>query len=474
MQRCQSLSLLIVLVLLKFFSATAQGHLPKTSKNSFKGALSFLPEWEIAGSYTTLASPHSNRTDPLASPKEWITDNDGSMRGIMKEAVLFMEWWTLLGDPVESYLFKWKTSGYYEVMYEEDGKNVNKFVYRTQLEKYPDLLKWFDNIAPGNINFEIGFSMGKLSEKDYRDFREKKSLFSSLGASGFKMDYNRKVEGIQMLFERSERHPPFNVPVMANGWRDFMGVSSDVSDEKFGDLISLFRMAETVSINYFAITSIRWPIDGMIALAKKFDKYEKEEKRPSPEQLVSQADASPLKTMGDDFWNETDIPKGDVEIYMDPTNFKYGLRSKNKRTVTASIYNNIVQSSDKQHFFANTSDETIAYTKFGKEVARISGYYSYNSKSNQFMDQTGSEDTECIDYDILYYKTYTFSNNDFQRGSNYFSFQRQLYISVESYNDKRTSQEKDRDAREAKRFCIEAVEKARSSALSQGMKELND
>jgi len=55
----------------------------------------------------------------------------------MESFELGFEWWTLLGEPLEIYHFRWKAS-------DSDTIN-NKTCKRADLVKYPDLLKRYDN-----------------------------------------------------------------------------------------------------------------------------------------------------------------------------------------------------------------------------------------------------------------------------------------------------------------------------------------
>lgn len=468
--------LVMLAFLFPFISSQAQGHIPKTRENSFKGALSFLPE----GSYgiTTLYSPFTERRDPLASHKEWIEDDKGqAVRGLMAEAVLFMEWWTLLGDPIESYLFKWKSTGYYEVRYRDNGELVTKTISRSQLAKYPDLQRWFDNIAPLNINFRIDFTAGRLDEQAYRDFRQRKSQFETLGAAGFKMNYSRKVDGVQMLFERSEQTPGFNLPVMANGWRDFMSVPADVPNDKLTDLVALFRMAETVNINSFQITSIRWPIDGLVALARRYDEYENGKKELSPDELVASATPDALKTMGDDFWNATDIPQGEMEIYKDPRTSKMGLKTKNNRNVIPATFVDIREDKDEKVFFCRSgygADEPlIAINKFGKEVGRLNNA-TWREDKKVFLETTEEEEGECSL--IFSYNALRFTGGRFVQVAKLYDFVNYrskavitLRSSNESYEQRRQAEEREKQrAEERSRVCTQWYADVRARMSSRG------
>lgn len=448
-------------------SSCGQGHVPVSDKSSFKGVLLFTPEGTLSSGVHSVYSSAHNKTDPMISPKEWVRGKSASVRGIVQDAVLFFEWWTLLGDPIERYQFKWKSSGYYDVSYQEGGAYHTKTVTRRALAKYPDLVKWFDNIAPNNINFEIDFATGRLDDKKYYEFRRKHNILESLGSSGYSVSFRRRVEGIDMLFERSDKNPPFIVPTMATGgWREFMTIPASVSNEKLEVLVQLFKLGQTVSIKSFRIVSIDWPVDGMIALAKRFEAYEEKGTEPSPKEMVAAAEDDNLKKMQDDFWNKTELIEGEMEVYTDPTSGKKGLKSVNGMKTLPPTYYSIEQSSDKRFFYCFVDNNCIVINSFGNQITSEEGYtYAKDDTFSANQQSTQSDWWTTYEWEVFYFKDGTFR---FQHKA--FRLQRRLFLF--SVPNDMTKSERDRlDERDARAIRKEQTE-IRTEYINRGYHEI--
>lgn len=217
----------------------AQGIIPKAKDGSFKGALALTSQSSLTKGLPTAVSPYPGKTDPMLERNSWMYSDDKltAVRGFVKDAVLIFQWWTLLGDPIEKYEFKWVTSGYYEVTYEEEGREVTKSIYRDQLLKYPDLLKKFDHIEPVNVDVEISLSSGNIDDQDYFDFRKKYNILSSLGSAGYKSSYTVIAKGDAYLYGASGQNSNFILPAMAlGGWPDFLNIEKKI--KKLSDVIS--------------------------------------------------------------------------------------------------------------------------------------------------------------------------------------------------------------------------------------------
>ncbi len=71
--------------------------------------------------------------------------------GLVKEIHINIELWTLLGEPIEKYLFRWKR-----------GSSITSTDFTTlsesTLSKYPDLLKRYNSLRPRNIELRYQVS----------------------------------------------------------------------------------------------------------------------------------------------------------------------------------------------------------------------------------------------------------------------------------------------------------------------------
>lgn len=253
---------------------------------------------------------------------------------------------------------------------------MSREVSRTALQRYPDLLRWFDNIAPSNVDLEITFGTGELTDSDYQAFRRKYNIMSSLGSSGYNVEFKRAVPGSSWLFERSNRDVPFIVPE-TSGWAQFTGMPESDRQKR---TIELFRLGRTVGISSFRITSITWPVDGMIEIAKRLDQYENNAgKELSPAQQVAQAPSPALAGLGDDFWSRPEMAQPEMEVYTDPTTRKMGFRSKNKLIVLPAIYSSINPVEGAPGFLKVSQENTSGvqlFNNYGKKLT-VNGYDSF-------------------------------------------------------------------------------------------------
>ena len=287
-------------------SVFAQGHIGKV-KGHFAAALEFHLTGQIGMNRIGLpaSTPNPFRQDA------WLDERDDiAMRGFVGEATLQIDWWSLLGEPVSSDRFFWKTSGWYVVRYtdKKSGKVGTSTVSRTVLAKYPDLLKRFDAIAPSNIDFEVDFSLASLSDKDYQAFRKKYNMLETIGAAAPHLNstFTSPVKGVQMLFFRSDKMP-FNAPGSPS-WNEFLSLSNEYDKNKLRMIVDYWRYARELRIRSFRVVRMKWPLGEFKAIAEKFDQYERGEGDESFTEKIKAIEEQAAQTpqyASNDFWAET-------------------------------------------------------------------------------------------------------------------------------------------------------------------------
>lgn len=462
---CLAAALLLVLPATVF----SQGRIPKAKDGSVKGALAFFPNSKLAQGFHTASSPFHDRTDPVLEYKNWVYSDDKrvAVRGFVKDAVLLFQWWTLLGDPVEKYGFKWLTSGYYEVMYEEKGQMVTKSIYRNQLEKYPDLLKKFDRIEPLNVDVEISFGSGNIDDQKYYDFRRKYNILSDLGSAGYKESYTIKSLGIHYLYAPSGQDAPFIIPTMAvGGWPDFLNVEKK-DNERTKRNIELFRLGQDLLIHSFRITDFEWQFSPFIEIAKQFERYEKKE--DSPKEQAEKAALAEESDGGDSFWDRAEVVQADMEVYRDPTNYKYGLKAKKGLRALPATYRNLLASESRKNvFFGETEGGVVAINGSGKVLATLPGKDWY-ATSTGARRSVSAPKVDCVDYQPNYSEEFLFENGGFGTRKKTYSISRQLYLTISSGNERPLTEAEKRAAEEnSKRLARECYEACKRQAESDG------
>ena len=475
--RASSVSILSCILLLLPAVAFAQGRIPKAKDGSIKGALAFFPQSKLAEGFHTATSPFHEKTDPVLEPRNWVYSDDKrvAVKGFVKDAVLLFQWWTLLGDPIEKYAFKWTTSGYYEVQYEEKGQTVFKTIYRSDLVKYPDLLKKFDRIEPMNVNVKISFSSGDIDDQKYYDFRRKYNILSDLGSAGYKSSYTIESLGVHYLYAPSGQDAPFILPTMAvGGWPDFLNVDKK-DDERTKRNIELFRLGRVLNIQSFEITDFEWQFGPFIEIARQFERYEKKE--DSPREVAEKAGLAGENDGGDDFWNHAEVLDAEMEVYRDPTNGKYGLKAKKGLRAIPAAYNELIPSEKKGVFLGVKGDGRVyAVNNSGKEIASQKGYIYKGKVLEQYVD----EKMDCyLNYYYSLYNLYSFSGGAFVKSpTTLFTVAHRSTgfgsLIVTSANEKRDyeAERRAKDEDDRKRDeCYRTVRAKRSSLQSSGYTE---
>lgn len=448
--------------------SNAQGRIPKQKDGSVKGAMAFFPVTELAKGFSTAYSPFPGKTDPVLDQKNWQESSDGrvAVRGFVKDAVMLFEWWTLLGDPIERYAFKWKTTGYYEVRYLEEGKTVTRSISRNELTKYPDLLKKFDRIEPFNVSMAITFSSGNIDEQKYYDYRKKYNINTDLGSAGYGGSYTIKVNGVEYLYGPSGENPPFIIPSMAvGGWPDWLNIEKK-DEERTKRNIELFRLGQEINIHSYKITNFQWEFGPFIEIARQYDRYEK--KIDSPKEIAEQAKLADKKDNGDDFWNHSDVPQVEMEVYRDPTNYKYGLKAKKGLRALPATYDDLKPTAKKGIFLAKTKQGVSAINNSGKVLASLSGYWNLGD-GYVYQTESGPADEDCWKYELTYYENRYFENGSFNRVTKTASISKKLTLTVVRSGETYT----DEDRRRTEKHDSDCYKSRKATAVNAGYTLVN-
>lgn len=452
-------------------TALSQGRISKAKDGSVKGALAFFPNSKLAQGFQTATSTFPSQTDPVLERNNWVYSDDRrvAVRAFVKDAVLLFQWWTLLGDPVEKYGFKWLTSGYYEVMYEEKGQMVTKSISRGDLVKYPDLLKKFDRIEPLNVDVEINFSSGNIDDRKYYDFRKKYNILTDLGSAGYKASYTIKSLGVHYLFAPSGEDAPFIIPTMAvGGWPDFLNVEKK-DEERTKRNIELFRLGQDLIIHSFKITDLEWQFSPFIEIAKQFERYEKKE--DSPKEQAEKAALADESDGGDSFWDRAEVVQADMEVYRDPTNYKYGLKAKKGLRALPATYRNLVASESRKNVFFGDTDQgqgVVAINGAGKVLATLPGR-DWSATSTGARRYVRAPEVDCADYQPNYSEEYLFENGTFATLRKTYTISRRAYLTISSANERPLTDAEKRAAEEnEKRLARECYDACKRQAESDG------
>jgi hypothetical protein len=296
---------LAIILLFSYGHSFCQHRVPLVN-NSFKGAIEFLPNSKLSEGFNKVKCTSFEFKDPKVDPRNWYQKNDASMRGFVEDFVLFFEWWTIQELPTEAFKMEWKNSGFFELLYKEDGAFLptSAIIYRSQLGKYPNLLQRFDDLMPLSYEIEYTFRNGHIPDQDYWNFRRKHSILEDLGSAGYSITYTRKIDHNTGWLSKSGEKQRFSPWLSPNGWEGFLNFDPKYNDKK-SRLIELFKINEEIAFSSIKITKIEWNISEFIYIAKKYKEYESGKDKPEPEDEV--ADSEVPNKAGGDFWDDTDV-----------------------------------------------------------------------------------------------------------------------------------------------------------------------
>lgn len=276
----------------------------------------------------------------------WIEDETQ----LLRKFDLHLQWWTLLGEPIEYYDFRWYLNDQYWL---PDGGRIT----RNELKKYPDLLKRFDAIRPRRMDLLITGSFSN-DDKGKQTAPPVVAPFYSRGNYKFlRTEFAYFIPDRKLMITRSGEVGHGIVPGSPKDWEYFLqypifydGVTmfeSLVKDnnglrngaEKLDEsslqyrrkqLREVFREATKVEV-FVQIANIEWPMSELQAIAQRFREYESGEREPTPQEIVKERvekEAGSLtEYSGDEFWSVPD-PELDPRIEIYQVGKKSGVRNK--------------------------------------------------------------------------------------------------------------------------------------------------
>ena len=473
LQRAFNLKYMMVMVTLFVASnfVLGQGSIPIKAK-SFLGALEFLPDGKLADGYSRVKLAKPNDKDPALDPDKWYTEGNDNMRGMIGDAVLFLEWWTLGYSPAERYKFDWVSSGYFELYNTSENPLAPIIrINRSDLAKYPNLLKRFDNITPIDIQFEFTFRTADLPDQEYDSFRKRYKIFESLGSAGYSVSFTRKLDGDFILYKASRKKQDWiNPGPIPGGWDTFLNVPANLEDKK-SRLIELFKMGRSLVFSNFKISRIKWNMSDFKYIAKKYADYESGKDKPTAFDEVEKGVKE--NKAGDEFWDETDLVDSETEAFRDQKTGKYGIKTKKGKIVQEPIFDNIVKSAKEKYYIAKNANTVSILNNMGKST--YSKTYAESPSIGSCSDgklwssmQTNSSRVGEFNYFVNTNENDFFESGVYSRTVKWYSTYQPMYLTVESASDTRTRSEKDAAERAWKKERERQIDQKIESLKSSG------
>lgn len=291
--------------------------------------------------------------------------------GLMKNFTLDIQWWMFLGEPMEFYGFEWTANDHFFI----DGSKIA----RTQLIKYPDLLKRFDILKPSKMTLElVGGGEAKMGLNEVFVYRipDYKVLYFKAGVSSENLspdspetwyqfwkwgdeatDINFQYKHIDAIYQNSEN--------------TFNNLTEEAKKAIIKTYKAKFKEASSIIITDLK-AHLEWPTQELKSIAKLYKEYESGEKQASPLEEIEKAEKKIAKETTytkDDFWGDvadTEKPIVEVEIYdAGVSNGRWqgeGLREKNSKKVLIEPLFTLDPLVDQNSYDVD-SDEILNYYK---------------------------------------------------------------------------------------------------------------
>ena len=313
-----------------------QGKMHKASEHHI-GILDFFNNHPFKNENGKITHPSPNTNGLLNSKNGWYEEQGIKVKGLVESAALQVDWWLLFNEPTEQYEFQWLSSGKYDIQFTDSkGKLISTAITKSQLEKYPDLLKRFKALQPTDMQFEIKWRIGDQTKANNDAFQKKYKLMGSIGSTlpHVKAEFITPVKN-SLLFEPSGIKPFASPSIRPGKGKAFLGVATTYSDEKLRQVFEYWKISEGHVVNSFKVIKQNWPVQEMKTIAEKFLRYEKGEEDPTPKEKVAAANEKNKNTPAygkNDFWGDA-MEEENQELVKFWENDKQGFKNTSGKVI---------------------------------------------------------------------------------------------------------------------------------------------
>ncbi|WP_268122065.1 hypothetical protein [Roseivirga pacifica] len=256
-----------------------------------------------ARTQTYETTPILKKENRFIGDVEGVVPLDADPVGLISSFNLHIQWWSLMGEPVEYYDFTWKSTS--QLTLSIDGEE--RLITRAMLSKYPDLLKRFDLLSPRDVQIKIEGNAGSGIISDDR--------------------FGYEIPSINIVPSYANEKGKGIVPGSQH-WNEFFTWSALEYTYKKNDrndrslLNSNKEKFETIQkLNVTALLKkIEWPEHDLKHIVAKYDRYENGTESPK------NTEAEDLNDMLSDI-SDTEITAFEIEF----RNGKEGVMAKDGR-----------------------------------------------------------------------------------------------------------------------------------------------
>ena len=194
---------------------------------------------------------------------------EAASNGFIDAIYLVVEWWGLLGQPVEQYGIRWDMGSDISI---PDGEGGYHQLYLPDLDQYPDLKERFMDLRPVDLHLTVDVTLyepsGMIADPQYPD--EQPNYYSH---SDFATATKHVRRSPHLMIARSGKAGEDFLPSSPQSWSQFLEwtggsiVSGDDPDQKARNTL---RRTYTITFNSPRIAKIQLPEAQMRAI---YDEY---------------------------------------------------------------------------------------------------------------------------------------------------------------------------------------------------------
>lgn len=330
-----------------------------------------------------------------------VQKNDPS--GLVKEITLGIEWWTLLNEPVEKYLFRWKR-----------GSSVfsaahNISLSENKLNSYPDLLKRFKELKPNYINVKIETWLNHgdaLSPENQSLFMSlpscmQKSTYAPISGKTFyelESNYGTRTINSNSHFYISKSGATGNdlSPGSPDNWAEFIKYSCTIDNELAAQL---FKSSTSASFS-IKLLSIQVPNNEIDAIAKEYLKRENEEVAEVKETQEHDAKIKELENQLQNLLNQGESNSNELkQINSEESSIDDFLAQKKQKQPANDFLSNKSSSSSNDFLSSNENEDDFLSTK-----PELKGKIENRDGKEGVVDDKGNILIPFRNWDVVEYK----------------------------------------------------------------------
>ena len=340
-------------------------------------------------------------------------DNGVSGQDMIKSASLTIQWWTLLGQPVYHYKFKWNIKDEVSFWHKKTGNNVH--LYLDDLQAYPKLQKRFKQLKPSNLEIKLYATLihhhsgGFASGESYRRFGDITYYKNDSTENWFRFISNLTIKHIpELLITTSGKVGDNLTPASPKDFAEFFDGSvvenllySDSKNSVNEKLALTYKLADKIEFSFAKISKIELPIRELTAI---YDALQKEKENTKETQSLDELLEDDLEEESNDFQNLDDLLEEDTYSDTNTGDFLADYDETDQENTADNTNNDPFAGADSEDLLENSQNEI-------KKVRKKIDSHTCNGTWNAFQTGYADKNGEFIDSSELTFEQHNYGGS---------------------------------------------------------------